>query len=318
MRDETKPHLDGLDRRGFLRCSAWAGAAVLWTLEAGVPAAALLGEARASTPARAGARPLSFLQISDSHIGFSRPANPDTGATLHAAIEQVRALPTAPDFILHTGDITHLSSAQQFDDARQMLSALPGAIHFTPGEHDTQDEGGGRAYLDRFGQGSRGDGWYSFDAGGAHFICLVNVVHLQPGGLGSLGAEQIAWLRDDVAHLSASTPIVVFAHMPLWSLSPAWGWGTGDAAAALQPLRRFGSVTVLNGHIHQIQQHVEGNITFHTARSTAYPQAAVGTPGASPGPLTVPAERLRAMLGVTSVRAVPGRHPLALTDTTLA
>jgi 3',5'-cyclic AMP phosphodiesterase CpdA len=267
--------------------------------------------------AHAATHGLTFVQISDTHIGFSKPANPDTSATLRQVIAQIKALPRQPDFIVHTGDITHLSTAQQFDDAHQLLQELRVPIHYIPGEHDTQDEGQGREYLSRFGRGTRGDGWYSFDSHGVHFIALVNVKNLAPGGLGALGQDQIAWLRDDLRHLRSSTPIVVLAHMPMWSLYPEWGWGTDDAAAALEPLQRFGSVTVLNGHIHQIQQHVEGHITFHTARPTSYPQPAPGA-APSPGPMVVPPEQLPRMLGMRKVTVVPGRHELAVTDTPLA
>jgi 3',5'-cyclic AMP phosphodiesterase CpdA len=267
--------------------------------------------------AHAATHGLTFVQISDTHIGFSKPANPDTSATLRQVIAQIKALPRQPDFIVHTGDITHLSTAQQFDDAHQLLQELRVPIHYIPGEHDTQDEGQGREYLSRFGRGTRGDGWYSFDSNGVHFIALVNVKNLAPGGLGALGQDQIAWLRDDLRHLRSSTPIVVLAHMPMWSLYPEWGWGTDDAAAALEPLQRFGSVTVLNGHIHQIQQHVEGHITFHTARPTSYPQPAPGA-APSPGPMVVPPEQLPRMLGTRKVTVVPGRHELAVTDTPLA
>jgi 3',5'-cyclic AMP phosphodiesterase CpdA len=306
-----------VDRRGLLQCGAWAGAGILWTLSGGVPGASLLGGAAALTTVYTHTRALTFLQISDTHIGFNRPANPDPPGTLHQVITRIKALPQKPDFIIHTGDITHTSTPQQFDDAHQILQEIGLPIHYVPGEHDTQDEGNGREYLSRYGRGVHGDGWYSFDSHGVHFIALVNVVHLVPGGLGSLGADQIAWLRDDVAHLSPSTPIVVFAHMPLWSLYPQWGWGTSDADAALAPLARFGSVTVLNGHIHQIQQGVEGNITFHTARSTAYPQPAPGA-AASPGPLLVPPNQLPQMIGLRSVHLNRGEHDLAVTDTALS
>jgi 3',5'-cyclic AMP phosphodiesterase CpdA len=307
-----------VDRRGLLRCGAWAGAGVLWTLAGGVPLGrALGGPALAEDQGAAQTSALSFVQISDTHIGFNKPANPDPAGTLETTIAKIKALSPQPAFVIHTGDITHLSTAEQFDSAKELLKDISQPIHFVPGEHDTQDPNNPHAYLDRFGQGTKGDGWYSFDAGGVHFIALVNVVHLQPGGLGGLGVEQIAWLTDDVAHLTPSTPIVVFAHMPLWSLYPQWGWGTADADAALEPLKRFGSVTVLNGHIHQVQQHVEGNIAFYTARSTAFPQPAPGV-GPAPGPLAVPPEQLPSVIGLRSVRIAKGAGPLAVTDQTLA
>jgi 3',5'-cyclic AMP phosphodiesterase CpdA len=301
-------------RRGALKCLAWAGTGVVWTLSGGLATSMTAGEALAAGRKTSD---LTFVQISDTHIGFDKAANPDVASTLGAAITQIRALPTPPAFVIHTGDITHLSKAEQFDAADQALKTLGVPIFRTPGEHDTLDEGHGKLFLDRFGAGTKVDGWYSFDHGGVHFIALVNVVNLQPDGRGFLGADQIAWLKDDVAHLSSSTPVVVFAHMPLWDVYAPWGWGTADAASALESLRRFGSVTVLNGHIHQVIEKTEGSLTFHTARSTAYPQPAPGT-AASPGPLKVPADQLRGVLGVREARWRPGRGPLALIDTTLA
>jgi len=149
-----------------------------------------------------------------------------------------------------------------------------------------------------------------------HFIGLVNVMNLKAGGLGTLGHEQLEWLEDDVKHLKSSTPIVVFAHIPLWTVYPEWGWGTEDSAQALSYLKKFGSVSVLNGHIHQVMQKVEGNVTFHTAASTAFPQPAPGQ-APSPGPMKVPAEQLRSYLGLTSVNYVRGQHALAVVDSKL-
>lgn len=303
----------GLARRGLLKCMAWAGGGVVWSLNAGLPGSALLGQARAAIPAGA----LNFVQISDSHIGFAKPANPDPLSTLKETVAKIRALPVQPRFVLHTGDITHLAHPDQFDLAQATLAELGVPVHFTPGEHDITDGSDPRPYLARFGQGARGDGWYSFDEAGVHFIGLVNVVRLGDRGMGLLGEDQIAWLKDDVAHLADSTPIVVFAHFPLWALYPDWGWGTADHEPAFEALRRFGSVTVLNGHIHQVQQTIEGRMTFHTARSTAYPQPAPGQ-GAGPGPLAVPAEQLRSAIGLTAVSRRTGDGPLALIDQTLA
>jgi 3',5'-cyclic AMP phosphodiesterase CpdA len=259
---------------------------------------------------------LSFVQISDSHMGFSKPANPDVTGTLKAAIEKINALPATPEFMLHTGDITHLSKPGEFDTVEQMLkSASVKNVFYVPGEHDVLGDDG-KQYLERFGKGSKGAGWYSFDQKGVHFIGLVNVQNLKAGGLGNLGADQLEWLEKDVKHLSKSTPIVVFAHIPLWSVYPEWGWGTEDSAQALGYLKRFGSVTVLNGHIHQTMQKVEGNVTFHTACSTAFPQPKPGA-APSPGPMTVPPDRLRSVLGVTEVNYLKGRHALAVIDAQL-
>ena len=303
----------GDSRRHALECMIWAGTGVLWTLSGGVPKSfAMLGAAEAAT-ALSG---FTFLQISDSHVGFDKEANITAIDTLHEAVSKIGALQVKPAFMLHTGDITHLSKDAQFDDAAQIIGSTGIETHYVPGEHDLVDAGQGQAYLDRYGKGKQGAGWFSYDQNGVHFVGLVNVVNLKAGGLGNLGADQLAWLATDVAGLSASTPIVVFAHIPLWAIYPQWGWGTDDSAQALALLQRFGSVTVLNGHIHQIIQKVEGNMTFHTARSTAFPQPA---PGAAdkPGPMIVPTEQLRGMLGLTSVTYVVGTQDLAITDSTL-
>jgi Icc protein len=219
--------------------------------------------------------------------------------------------------MIHTGDVTHTATAQQFDDALQMIGRSKLDVHYAPGEHDILDPATRTAYLERFGKGATGGGWYSFDHGGVHFVSLVNVVDLKKNGLGSLGADQIAWLDDDLNGKSASTPIVLFAHIPLWMVAPDWGWGTEDSAQALALLSRFGSVTVLNGHIHQLMQKVEGNVTFHTARSTAFPQPAPGT-APSAGPKVVPAGELRKWLGVREVAYAVTPTELAVTDTDLA
>ena len=314
--DKTKKRRsEGLevDRRGALECMIWAGTGVLWALSGGVPkSVGLLGEALAAE-----ASGFTFLQISDSHIGFNKPANPDALGTLREAIAKVKAVKSKPAFMIHTGDITHLSKPDEFDSAAQLIGESGLNVHYVPGEHDFIDEGLGKAYLDRYGKGTKGQGWYSFDDHGVHFIGLNNVVDLKAGGLGRLGPDQLAWLADDLKGKANSTPIVVFAHIPLWTVYADWGWGTDDGLQALDMLKRFGSVTVLNGHIHQIVQKVEGNMTFHTARSTAFPQPAPGT-APSPGPMTVPAEQLRSMLGITSVDVRFGNKPLAVTDTTLA
>ena len=306
-RDENR----GIDRRQALECMIWAGTGVLWTVSGGVPTSMALGFAQAAETG------FSFLQISDSHVGFDKPANPNALGTLQEAIDKVGAMPAKPSFMIHTGDISHLSKPKQFDDADQVIGQAKLEVHFVPGEHDVIDEGQGKLYLDRYGKTAKGAGWYSFDQAGVHFIGLVNVVDLKAGGMGNLGADQLAWLADDLAGKSASTPIVVFAHIPLWTIAPEWGWGTEDSARALALLARFGSVTVLNGHIHQLMQKVEGNVAFHTARSTAFPQPVPGTAPA-PGPMLVPAGELRKLLGVRTVTFNQGVKDLAVTDTALA
>ena len=305
--DETRAKLD---RRQVLECMVWAGTGVVWTLSGGVPTSRLIGEAKAEETG------FSFVQISDSHVGFAKPANPDARATLKEAIAKVKALPQQPAFMLHTGDVSHLAKPQEFDDAHQLIGEAGLDVHYAPGEHDIVDPTTKSAYLERFGRGATGGGWYAFDHKGVHFVSLVNVVDLGKNGLGSLGPEQLAWLENDLSDRSDSTPIVLFAHIPLWMVAPDWGWGTQDGAQALSMLKRFGSATVLSGHIHQLMQKVEGNVTFHTARSTAFPQPVPGTaPG--PGPKLVPAGDLRKSLGVAEVVYAPKASPLAITDEAL-
>ncbi|WP_339913753.1 metallophosphoesterase [uncultured Brevundimonas sp.] len=314
MNEHTR---DRMDRRGLLQCMGWVGTGALFTMTAGCAASTSLDRALAAQTSPRATTGFSFLQISDTHIGFNRPANPDARATCRQAVDMIKGLTVKPDFILHTGDISHLSKDVEFADADDILSEAGLPIFHVPGEHDMLDEGGGQAYLARYGRGTLGAGWYSFDHGGVHFVALINVADLRPGGMGKLGIEQLAWLRDDLGGQSDSTPIVVFAHIPLWTVYADWGWGTDDSAEALTLLRRFGSVTVLNGHIHQVLQKTEGNIRFHSALSTAYPQPAPGT-APSPGPLVVPAGRLHALLGIRTASVVSGDGPIALLDTPLS
>ncbi len=302
-----------LSRREALRCLAFGSAGTLFMLSGGVLTPVNVEAADLSTATPAGT-PL-FVQLSDTHIGFHKDANPDVNGTLTRAIELVNTLPSQPKFLIHTGDITHLSKPAEFDTAAQLLSTLRvSELHTVPGEHDVADAEV-KEYFARFGKASNNRGYYGFDHAGVHFIGLVNVLQAKDGGSGFLGDEQLAWVRNDLKHRSSSTPLVVFAHMPLWNIYEPWDWRTSDSDALLNELRRFGSVTVLNGHIHQIVQKVEGNITFHTARSTAFPQPAPGE-GPGPGPLKVPAEQLAQRLGVTSVSVQ--RHPRALRPTDVA
>jgi 3',5'-cyclic-AMP phosphodiesterase len=310
--DDSETKSGAPSRRRVLECMAWAGTGMVWSVSGGVPSSQLLGaQARAETAG------FTFVQISDSHIGFDKPVNPDPAATLNQALDQIRALPAPPDFVIHTGDITHTATAEQFDTALKAIGRLKLDVHYAPGEHDILDAPTLEAYMARFGKGARNYAYYSFDHKGVHFISLNNVADLKTNGLGFLGADQLAWLADDLKGKADSTPIVVFCHIPLWMVAPEWGWGTEDSQAALALLARFGSVTVLNGHIHQIMQKVEGTATFHTARSTAFPQPAPGTaPG--PGPMKTPPGKLRSLLGITDVVYAPGKARLAITDAALA
>jgi 3',5'-cyclic-AMP phosphodiesterase len=302
----------GMERRDFLSCMAWTGGGLLWSLLGGVPRSRTFGPGAAEAADDGG---WSFVQISDTHIGFRGGANPDALGTFEAALARIKALDPKPAFVVHTGDISHAQKAGAFDTVTEALKGVGvERTFYVPGENDVFADGGAE-YLSRFAAGGRG--WQSFDYRGVHFVGLLNVLGFKAGKLGSLGADQLEWLERDVAGLPSSTPIVVYAHVPLWAVYPQWGWVTDDGAQALGYLRRFGSVTVLNGHIHQIMQKVEGNVTFHTARSTAFPQPAPGA-GPGPGPMTVPTGELRGMLGVREVRYVPGREPLAVVDTSLA
>jgi Icc protein len=306
------------DRRGFLQCMAWVGTGAMWTMASGVLKGMPIEQAARGAMKMSGMSGMSglrFAQISDSHIGFDKPANTDVTATLRAAIAKIKAAPEQPSFVLHTGDLTHLSKPAEFDTLQQVLGELSMPVFYVPGEHDVLEDDG-KSYLQRFGKGTQGAGWHSFDQGGIHFIGLVNVVNLKAGGLGSLGAAQLEWLEQDVKRLKSSTPIVVFAHIPLWSVYPEWGWGTDDSERALAYLKRFGSVSVLNGHIHQVMQKVEGHVSFHTAMSTAFPQPAPGS-APSPGPMKVEAARLKKVLGLSRMSFHDINHPIAITDVPL-
>jgi 3',5'-cyclic-AMP phosphodiesterase len=307
---------DGIDRRGFLKCMGWAGTAVVCSVSGGILTSRALGDALANPGSIAGAE-LNFVQISDTHIGFNKAANTNVIGTFQEAIKRINALSKAPEFLLHTGDLSHLSQADEFDTVEQVLKTSKASkVFYVPGEHDVLSDNGA-LYMERFGKGTLGQGWYSFDQKGVHFIGLVNVIGKGEIDLGILGQDQLDWLKKDLAPLSTSTPIVVFAHVPLWEVYAKWGWGTSDGAQALDLLKRFGSVTVLNGHIHQVVQKIEGNMTFHTARSIAFPLPAPGT-APKPGPMVVPADQLRSVLGLTSVKYTEVDHHLALIDSTLA
>jgi Icc protein len=319
-KDQPQPgaaNSDGIDRRNFLSCMAWAGTGLLWTMAGGVPTSKLFAATAEGNAAQHAQRSadFSFVQISDSHIGFNKAANQDVTGTLKIAIDKINALPGPIDLMLHTGDISQSSKPAEFDTAQQIITtSRAGQTFYVPGEHDTAIDDG-VLYRERFGKNTLGSGWYSFTHKGVHFVALNN--SLQIDALGKLGPDQLSWLKTDLASLSASTPVVVFAHIPLWMVYPQWGWGTQDGAEALSYLKRFGSVTVLNGHIHQVVQKVEGNVAFHTAMSTAFPQP---PPGAAPnaGPMVVPAARLQSVLGVTEVHYIARHSHLAVVDSSLA
>jgi hypothetical protein len=306
---------DGIDRRGMLRCMAWVGTGLVWGVSGGVATSRVFGQ-----PAAEKKPTFTFVQISDSHLGFARDPNKDVASTLEQAVAKINTLPDAPAFLVHTGDLTHLAKPEEFDACAEILKgAKVGAIGYVPGEHDF-DGDGNKEYLKRYGKNTRGLGWYSFDHKGVHFVGLVNVANAKSGsgdgGLGVIGNDQLEWMKKDLAGLKDSAPVVVYAHVPLWAVHEKWGWGTRDAGRAFELLKRFGSVTVLNGHIHQILQKVEGRVTFHTARSTAFPQSEPGV--GTPGPVRdLPAARLKGALGISTVSYVENPGSLAVVDSTL-
>jgi 3',5'-cyclic AMP phosphodiesterase CpdA len=312
MSTENDPR--GMTRRQLMRHSAWFGAAVVLTVVGGEVISHIPGSSGA---AQQPPRPtLRFAQISDSHIGFSGPANPNVADTFGHAIQQVNSLGYTPDFVVHTGDLTHLSKAAQFDQAKQMLTGLNTPHIFTvPGEHDSVDDAG-QKYRQVFGAGTRGDGWYSFDIAGVHVIALVNTLSFSSLGGGHLGTDQLEFVEKDVAGLSSDTPIIVFSHIPLFAMYPAWGWGTDDAAQALSYLKRFSSVTCLNGHVHQLFSKTEGNVTFYSGTTTAYPLPHPGD-GPAPQPVKLPAGKLHDALGIREVTYTKGQQALALKEQTL-
>jgi len=319
--DDTMRHDDNarasgdprkMSRRQLIRHSAWFGAAVGFAVVGGEVISHAAGSAVAQ---HATSRPtLRFAQVSDSHLGFTGAPNPNVTDTFGHAIDQINNLGYTPDFVIHTGDLTHLSTPEQFDQAKQMMGRLKTPHVFTvPGEHDSVDDAG-QKYRSTFGSGTRGDGWYSFDTSGVHVIALVNTLNLKK--LGHLGTEQLEFVENDVASLSSDTPIIVISHIPLFAMYPDWGWGTDDAAQALSYLRRFASVTCINGHVHQLFSKTEGNVTFHSGTTTAYP---LPHPGAAPAPkpVTLPAGKLRDALGIREVSYTKGQSTLALKETTL-
>jgi Icc protein len=258
----------------------------VWSLAGGVFTSRALADALGASSTAAA--DFNFVQISDSHIGFNKAANKDVTATFKEAVKRIGALPKTPDFMLHTGDLTHLAQADEFDTVEQVLKdGNISQVFYVPGEHDILGDNGA-AYLQRFGKGTQGNGWYSFDSKGCHFVGLVNVFGKSEQGMGILGPDQLDWLKKDLAGVSNSTPVVVFAHVPLWEVYAKWGWGTTDGAQALDLLKGFGSVTVLNGHIHQVTQKVEGNMTYGrpggpTARHARPDQRQLRRGGPSPG-----------------------------------
>jgi hypothetical protein len=310
----TSPPFDSGRRKALACIAGWSGAAVVWTVIGGVPRA--LGATSSGSIGAASKHAFTFAQISDTHIGFHKEANPDVVGSLRRAAADLNALAAPPALVVHTGDVSHLSKPEEFGMARELLKEIRvDRVHTVPGEHDALDEGL-TGYLKQFDHDGKNRAWYSFDQGGVHFIGLSNVLNFKMGTMTSLGDEQLAWLKRDLAGVSHSTPVVVLAHIPMWTVYAQWGWGTADADQALALLKPYGSVTVLNGHIHQVLQKVEGHIALHTAMSLAYPLPKPGQEGiGEPGPVKVPAGELGKRIGTRQLTVVRGRHELALIDT---
>ena len=303
----------GIARREFLTRAAAVGTGVLFGVAGGRLAATALAEGLHNAAAAAD---FSFVQITDTHIGAHSPANKDVAATFEAVVRRINALPQRPAFVIHTGDHVHLSKPAEFDTARQILNTIKaGAVYNTPGEHDVFLDQGKR-YLQTFGYGSRQSLYYSFDYRGVHFLALANDSGLVGKGLGVLGAAQLAWIKQDLAPLSSETPLVLFSHVPLLDVYPKWGWATADSAQLLALVRRFSTVTALNGHIHQVVTRRAGNVVMHTANATSYPLHAPGQ--VAPTPLVLPAAALRKRIGLRDVSVAGAMAPLSIQDQTLA
>ena len=249
-----------IDRRRFLQLAAVGGGAVF--------ASALPGSVRATGKnGAAGYEEFFFVQLSDTHWGYSGPANPEADSTLRKTVATVNALNIQPDFIVFTGDLTHTTNdsaerRRRLTEFRGIVSELKVKdVRFMPGEHDASLDSGA-AYKELFGETH-----YAFDHKGVHFVTLDNVS--DPGA--SVGETQLQWLKADLAQLGKSTPIVVFTHRPLFDLAPAWDWATRDGAKAIEILMPYANVTVFYGHIHQEHHHQTGHIAHHSAKSLIFP-----------------------------------------------
>jgi hypothetical protein len=303
---------DGYNRRKFLKCMAVAGTGIVWAVSAGGLLTACGDPTSTPVPK---AESFTFVQVSDTHIGFNAEGiNTDVTGTLKQAIDKINALPQRPALVLHTGDVTHNSKAAEFDTAYQMMNTIKtDKVVYVAGEHDLIGDNGA-GFHQRFGTGSGGKPWYSLDYKGVHFIGLSNAGGIEDFGI--LGNEQLDWLKKDLANVKKDTPLVVFAHAPLYSVYTPWAWQTKDSAAAFAALMPYSAVTVLNGHIHQVISKVEGSIHFYTANATAFPQHRPGVE--TPGPYKLPAGELLQSIGYRTVTVVPDKPEASITDTTLA
>lgn len=259
---------------------------------------------------RGAAEDFFFLQISDTHWGFTGPAvNPDPTVELPNTVAAINGVATKPDFVVFTGDLTHNTDdvterKKRMTEFKQIVSALRiDTVKFMPGEHDAAADGGA-AYREIFG-----DLRWSFDHKGIHFVAIDNVS--DPSA--KIGDEQLRWLRDDLASLDVEAPIVVFAHRPLWALKPEWDWTTPDGAKVIELLSAYHNVTVFFGHIHQELSHVTGNITHYAARSTMFALPTPETPGTR-APVPWDPAHPNAGLGYRTVEAATDAKDYKITE----
>jgi 3',5'-cyclic-AMP phosphodiesterase len=296
-----------MHRKKFIEHVSWTGLGIVWAIGSnGLFTACKVGEQN-SSPTSSKASPLSFVQISDTHIGFKKPANEHVTDTLQKTIAAINALAVPPAFVVHTGDITHLSKPEEFDLAKQLMSQLKVPLFTLAGEHDTIGDRG-TTYAEAFKQQDVKEGLQIWDRSGIHFLAVTNVLDFAASGKGVLGQAQLDLLAKDLAAQKQDTPIVIFSHLPLYDIYPQWGWATADSAKLLSLLSRFDSVTVLSGHIHQVVRHQEGNIQFHTAASTAFPLPAPGN-GEHPTPVKLPETSLLKAIGFHSIDLIPSKDP---------
>jgi 3',5'-cyclic AMP phosphodiesterase CpdA len=258
-----------IDRRQFAKLAGLGGAVFASGLFAG-------------SKAFAAGNDFMFVQLSDTHWGFTGDkVNPEAKNTLKKAVAAVNSLPTQPDFIVFTGDLTHTTDDAQerrkrmgeFKDIVKELKVK--TLRFMPGEHDASLDKGA-AFKEFFG-----DTHYTFDHKGVHFIVLDNVS--DPAA--KIGDEQLDWLKKDLAKLNKTQPIVVFTHRPLFDLYPDWDWATRDGAQVVEALSPYQHVTVFYGHIHQEHHQMTGHIAHHAAESLVFPLPA---PGSQPKRMPIP------------------------------
>jgi predicted phosphodiesterase len=272
----------GIDRRELMKLLAVGGVVYASGLagcaeRAGAPGASVPSQ---PTPLGAGSSPTPvaqgdflFLQLSDTHWGFSGPPNPEAGTTLKRAVAAINAASLKPDFIVFTGDLTQrtdddVQRRQRLKEFQQIVSELSvKTLYFIPGEHDAAPDAG-KAYRESFGKS-----YYSFEHKGVQFLAIDNVS--APGSV--IGDEQLNWLASEVKSVPPDKPIVVFTHRPLFDLYPAWDWATKDGEKALAILQTHKNVTVFYGHIHQEHHFATGDIKHHSARSLIFPLPAPGS-----------------------------------------